>query len=983
MDSTFAPIWGSLIVFLVCPLLGGLPLIDWMTYALTGRQLTKLGTGNVSVSAAFYHGGKLAGILAVISEAAKGIVAVLLTRLFFPTGSVWELLALIALVVGRYWIGKGAGTTNVTWGILAHDLRVFGVTFLLGGVSFTLNRDRQASKVGVLVILVIVISLFHPNDGEYWLAAIALSSLLWWIYQQIPDDLDLFASNVHQQSSKILRFFQINKNILSLDNKLNSHKVGGKAANLALVRSMGYAVADGWVLLPGEDSQALVNYLQPSWEQPLVVRSSAIGEDSRTASAAGQYLSILNITSKEALKTAILDCQASYLQKSAQQYRSKNQQAKGGMAVLIQKQIPGLYSGVAFSRDPVNSLNSGVAIEALPGNATLVVSGKVTPQRYQVILPELPSSGEPDRSTPMQIAIIPQPETIPDCIPRDILESVALLAREMEEIFGGTPQDLEWTHDGEQLWLLQVRPITTLEPIWTRKIAAEVIPGQIHPLTWSINQPLTCGVWGKLFTLVLGKKVRDLDFNQTATLHYARAYFNASLLGAIFLRMGLPPESLEFLTRGEKFSKPPLLSTLKNIPGLWRLCQKELSLEQDFVLDHRESFQPLLTTLQENLASTLTANEIIARIDSIIEALEKATYYSILAPLSFALRQNLLQVSLDNLDNSQTPEIASMQDLAIIAADTRKLIAKEQITMNSCASLFTYLAENPEGESILHRFNNWLAQYGYLGDVATDIAIPRWLDNPRSAREIFSRFFFDAVASERAKKINSNFSQSTLEKLVQTRLNLKGKVSEVYNKLLAHLRWSFLALESLWLQNNFLTGRGDIFHLQLLEIKDLVSNTHQLSLQKTQKTLTIRQQQWQKTAKLTLIPYLVYGNPSSARLTLDNATLQTSKILTGIGASQGQIEGTVKVVLNLQQNTSDINKQNILVVPYTDAGWSPLLALAGGLISEVGGSLSHGAIIAREYGIPAVMDIPYVTQLLQNGKKIRMNGQTGIVEILD
>ena len=80
------PIWGSLTVFVICPLLGGLPLIDWITYALTGRQLRQLGTGNISVSAAFYHGGKLAGICAVLSEAAKGIIAVLLARVFFSYG---------------------------------------------------------------------------------------------------------------------------------------------------------------------------------------------------------------------------------------------------------------------------------------------------------------------------------------------------------------------------------------------------------------------------------------------------------------------------------------------------------------------------------------------------------------------------------------------------------------------------------------------------------------------------------------------------------------------------------------------------------------------------------------------------------------------------------------------------------------------------------------------------------------------------------
>ena len=146
-------------------------------------------------------------------------------------------------------------------------------------------------------------------------------------------------------------------------------------------------------------------------------------------------------------------------------------------------------------------------------------------------------------------------------------------------------------------------------PIWTRKIAAEVIPGVIHPLTWSINRPLTCGVWGEIFTLVLGDasgngkadRTLGLDFNETATLHYSRAYFNASLLGEIFLRMGLPPESLEFLTRGAKLSKPSLESTWKNLPGLARLLGRELNLDKDFKQDYHSRFIPGLSQLtQEN-----------------------------------------------------------------------------------------------------------------------------------------------------------------------------------------------------------------------------------------------------------------------------------------------------------------------------------------------------------------------------------------------
>jgi len=103
--------------------------------------------------------------------------------------------------------------------------------------------------------------------------------------------------------------------------------------------------------------------------------------------------------------------------------------------------------------------------------------------------------------------------------------------------------------------------------------------------------------------------------------------------------------------------------------------------------------------------------------------------------------------------------------------------------------------------------------------------------------------------------------------------------------------------------------------------------------------------------------------------------------LRGIGASAGLAEGRVKVLRNLQA-VPEINRETILVVPYTDSGWAPLLARAGGLIAEVGGRLSHGAIVAREYGIPAVMDIQDATRLLKDGQLVRIDGQLGTVEIL-
>lgn len=102
-------LWGALVILIVCPFLGALPVIAWITYALKKRRLAHIGTKNVSVSAAFYHGGTIAGILAVVSEALKGVAAIYLARAFFPEGSFWELLSLIALVLGRYFMGRGAG----------------------------------------------------------------------------------------------------------------------------------------------------------------------------------------------------------------------------------------------------------------------------------------------------------------------------------------------------------------------------------------------------------------------------------------------------------------------------------------------------------------------------------------------------------------------------------------------------------------------------------------------------------------------------------------------------------------------------------------------------------------------------------------------------------------------------------------------------------------------------------------------------------
>jgi phosphohistidine swiveling domain-containing protein len=199
--------------------------------------------------------------------------------------------------------------------------------------------------------------------------------------------------------------------------------------------------------------------------------------------------------------------------------------------------------------------------------------------------------------------------------------------------------------------------------------------------------------------------------------------------------------------------------------------------------------------------------------------------------------------------------------------------------------------------------------------------------------------------------------------------------------LLAELRWSFVALERLWLASGVLKQTGDIFFLKFDEIQRLIAESDPKLQENLSYLIAERRSQFKQDHRLRSVPALVYGNDPPMLTYQSQPVGQSARQLRGIGASPGRIIGRVKVLQNLQR-LPEVDRETILVVPYTDSGWAPLLARAGGLIAEVGGRLSHGAIVAREYGIPAVMDIRNATQRLQDGQRVQIDGQQGTVEIL-
>jgi pyruvate,water dikinase len=216
------------------------------------------------------------------------------------------------------------------------------------------------------------------------------------------------------------------------------------------------------------------------------------------------------------------------------------------------------------------------------------------------------------------------------------------------------------------------------------------------------------------------------------------------------------------------------------------------------------------------------------------------------------------------------------------------------------------------------------------------------------------------------------------QRQVQERLHLKGKVTSIYSQLLAQLRYKVIQLENSWLATGLLKEAGDIFYLEFSEIQALVTQPDSGLRTQIAPLIDQRKNQFQENQSRQNIPFLVWGN--TPPISSINTPI-SGKYLQGIGASPGEKIGIIKILRRLE-DAQGIDRNTILVVPYTDSGWSIVLSQAGGIIAEVGGRLSHGAILAREYKIPAVMDIAHATRVLKNGQQVRLDGTRGIVEML-
>ncbi|WP_299492207.1 hypothetical protein [Acaryochloris sp. IP29b_bin.137] len=424
---TLIQVWGCLLIFVLCPVLGGLPIAEWLISRLPTTQffnLKTLITGSV--------------------EASKGVASVALARYYFPMDATWWLIALIALLFGQFGLRKSKQIWGVAAGCLTYSWQITFLMVLIGGIGLTLLRERRLGRIGLWVLFPIVVGL-HSQQGAQVLAAIGLSSLFVWMDDQFPD---VSPSSVSQDQAlmtvsaandaHLFGFFRRDRNIRTLNHPLKADQVGQMAATLSQLKALGQNVPPSWVLPPGDDANPLIQLLNPSPEQPLMIRSSVIGAVQLDADPPPEP--IYQITSRRALAQVIGACRTAYSITPASP-RSHDR----GVAVIVQVQIKGQLSGLAWRQSTPNG-DSTVVITGGPGATPAEALMHPSTQQIQVSIPEEAHAYALSPTQPL---------------PSQLVQKIVSITQAVENHCSGIPQRIEWSDDGSTLWVLAVSPHKT------------------------------------------------------------------------------------------------------------------------------------------------------------------------------------------------------------------------------------------------------------------------------------------------------------------------------------------------------------------------------------------------------------------------------------------------------------------------------------------------------------------------------------------
>ncbi len=744
-------------------------------------------------------------------------------------------------------------------------------------------------------------------------------------------------------------------------------EIGGKAAHVLWLMKHGFRVPETWVL-PAFDVPHSVEV--GSWlpdDGPWAVRSSAAVEDGFESSYAGQFSTVLDVTGQIDVGEAIGHVRDSATRSAVTTYRERKGDDKPiAMAVMVQRMVPPKVSGVSFSRNPMTGL-SEIVIEAVVGRGDALVGGGVTPERWISRWGAWSTRPKGDSGLSAEVA-------------GEIASETARISEQF-----GAPVDLEWVWDGRNVWWVQVRPITGLHEVsvYSNRISREVMPGMIKPLVWSVNVPIVNTAWIKLFGEVIGPN--DLRPEQLAKPFAYRSYFNMGTIGDIFELVGMPRDGLEMLLGLSSETKPrfsPSIRTMRHLPRMMVTVVDKLRFGGK-IEPEIEELRRGFATVEKTDLELLSDSGLLARIDELSEVTTRAAYINIVTPLLANLYVSLLRRSLskhgldaDGLDlalgdaenpYSPTPGLAGLGEA--IAAAGRGTV--EAIRAEGARALPDHLAP------VLREF---LETFGHLSDSGNDFSVPPWVEQPDAVLRL-AVDHAEVIGSHRAipwGEATKNLGPISIRRLrlLQRRasdfVDHREQVSFVYTYGYGLFRPVFGEVGRRLVERELIKSRDDVMYLYLDEVRAALLDGS--TVPAPGELVDLRKKQMADLADVDM-PETIFGEDF---VPVRRGPLDVAEV-TGVATSRGRHRGTLRVVRGIE-DFPRVESGDVIAVPFSDVGWTPLFARAGAVIAESGGILSHSSIVAREYRIPCVVSVPGAMRL-PDGTTVVVDGYTGTVTI--
>ncbi|HFJ9422819.1 phosphoenolpyruvate synthase [Bacillus cereus] len=779
------------------------------------------------------------------------------------------------------------------------------------------------------------------------------------------------------------------------------------------------------VQIPTDVVEAVTQYLSRFGnEHAYAVRSSATAEDLPYASFAGQQDTYLNIIGKEAILQHVRKCWASLFTERAVMYRMQNgfEHNQVSICVVVQKMVFPQASGILFTADPVTSNRKVLSIDASFGLGEALVSGLVSADNYKVKEGKITETMIATKKLAIYAVKEGGTETkqidsaqqkIQTLSERQILQ-LEQIGRQIEAYFG-CPQDIEWCLARNTFYIVQSRPITTLYPIPEENDGGnhvyisvghqQMMTDAMKPLGLSFFLLTTSApmrkAGGRLFVdatqQLASPASRDYLIN---TLGKSDPLIRDALTTVVerdnFITL-LPDEETE---KSASKSKPPVSSRpeIENDPAIVTelIKNSEASLEElketmqlksgvdvlDFILEDIQQLKKVLFNPQ-SIAVIMAGMNASTWINEKME--------------QWLGEKNAADTLSQSVQNNITSEMGlALMEVADVIRPYEEVIAYLQHVEND--SFLDELVQFKGGEKAREAIDAFLNKYGMRCSGEIDITKTRWSEKPTTIIPMILNNIRDFEYGASKRKFEEGLQEALKkeEELVDRLQQLpdgKQKVEET-KRMIRNIRnfigyreypkygminRYFIYKQALLKEAEQLVQSGvihevdDIYYLTFEELHEVV-RTKKLNYELVHK---------QKN------DYKLYEKLTPPRIMTSDGEIITGKYkrenlpadaIAGLPVSSGVVEGRARVILNMEE--ANLEEGDILVTAFTDPGWTPLFVSIKGLVTEVGGLMTHGAVIAREYGLPAVVGVENATKLIKDGQRIRVHGTEGYIEVL-